>query len=351
MLIYWILFLVPVYFLLGKFYNGANTPKWAWLTFGFFLLILIGLRHQVGCDWLSYSEGLQLIEDSPLEVIYDLRKEVGYTLLSWLSLFFGLGIYGVNFFCSIIFTGGLIYLSRSQPLPWLTILVAIPYLVIVVAMGYTRQAAAIGFLMYGFVYLFRGKTTLYLAYVLFAGLFHKTAFVFAAFAILRTGGGKLKQAVGICVLISLIGSAYFLEQAEIFMFNYVQNTMKSDGGQIRVLMNCLPASIFFWYWKKWGQKFEDRWLWGMMSLLAIMCLPLVAIASTAVDRMALYLIPLQLVVWARVPLLIQGQIERNSAILIIIAYSAVVQFTWLFFGTHADCWVPYDNLLFPSFLI
>jgi len=349
MLVYWILLSVPIYFLLGKAYNGANTPRWVWLTFGSFLLILIGLRHQVGCDWLAYTEGLEFTKEAPWEVIYDLRNEVGYTLLSWLSLFFGFGIYGVNFFCAFIFSGGLISLSRAQPYPWLSILVAIPYLVIVVAMGYTRQAAAIGLLMYGFVYLLRGKIALHLACVLSAGLFHKTAFVFAALALLKPGGSKLKKTLGVGLIVSMIGGAYFLEQAESFMLNYVGHTMKSDGGQIRVLMSCLPALIFFWYWEKWGQKFEDRWLFGVMSLLSIMCLPLVAIASTAVDRMALYLIPLQLVVWARFPMLVQGHIERNSAILMIIAYSAVVQFTWLFFGTHAGCWVPYENLLFPSF--
>ena len=88
-------------------------------------------------------------------------------------------------------------------------------------------------------------------------------------------------------------------------------------------------------------------LWGIFALISIVCIPLVFVASTDVDRMALYLIPLQLVVWARFPEIVNGRIERTSAILIVVMFYALVQFTWLVYGNHAYCWVPYDNLLLP----
>ena len=88
---------------------------------------------------------------------------------------------------------------------------------------------------------------------------------------------------------------------------------------------------------------------GVKRKSPIYIVPIVSIASTAVDRMALYLIPLQIVVWARFPVLMQGRLKRTSSIGIVIIYYAVVQFTWLVYATHAPYWVPYDNLLFPSF--
>lgn len=348
MLIYWLLFLVPIYFLLGKVDGGVKTPQLEWRIFGFLLIILIGLRHHVGGDWFTYLEGLEFESDIQWGDLFSMR-DPGYTLISWLSITLGTSIYGINLICAIIFTGGLLNLSRAQPYPWLAILVAIPYLVIVVAMGYTRQAAAIGFLMYGFGYLLRGRVAAYLLLVLLAGMFHKTAFVFAAFALFQPGGSKLKSVLGVILLIGLVGGAYLVEQAEMFMLNYVENTMESGGGQIRILMNLPPALILLFYWKKWGQKFNDRWLWGLIALIAVVCVPLVSIASTAVDRMALYLIPLQLVVWARFPVLVQGKIDRTFAVFMVIFYYAIVQYTWLIYGTHAPYWIPYDNLLFPSF--
>ena len=349
MLIYWLLLLVPVYFLIGKVHCGANTSRLEWRLFGFFLIILIGLRNEVGCDWFAYLEGLEQSRDIAWDSIYSTREDAGHILFGWISLALGAKGYGVNLIYAIIFTWGLLRLSREQPYPWLAILVAIPYLVIVVAMGYTRQATAIGFLMYGFGYLLRGRVFAYLLLVFFAGMIHKTAFIFFAIVFFRPGSSKLKSVLGVGLFIGLVGGAYLVEQANVLMLNYVTYTMESGGGQIRTLMNLPPAIILLAYWKKWGQKYEDRWLWGLIALLACVCVPAVFIASTAVDRMALYLIPLQLVVWARLPILLQGRIERTSVVLIVIFYYTIVQYTWLVHGTHAFCWVPYDNLLYPSF--
>lgn len=348
MAIYWFLFFIPAYFLLAKSDGGANSPRLVWRLFGLFLIFLIGLRYQVGGDWGNYLEGLELLKGSSWADIFEMKKEAGYTLVSLLSLALGADIYGVNLVCAAIFTGGLLNLSRAQPYPWIAIVAAIPYLVIVVAMGYTRQAVAIGLLMYGLGFLLRGRVVMYLILVVLAGLFHKTAFVFAAFAMFRPGSGLFRRVLGAGLLVGLSGSAFLVEQAEFLMLHYVEQTMESSGGQIRVFMNALPALVLFIYWKRWGEKFEDRWLWGLVAVLAIVCVPLVSMASTAVDRMALYLIPLQLVVWARFPVLVQGRIPRILAYLMIIGLYATTQFVWLVFGTHAPYWVPYDNLLFPA---
>jgi hypothetical protein len=217
-------------------------------------------------------------------------------------------------------------------------------------MGYMRQAAAIGFLMYGFTNLVKQRVLIYLLLVLFAGLVHKTAFIFVALVFFLPGSSKISYGLGVGLLIGMLGGAYLFEQVDILVLNYVINTMDSGGAQIRTLMNLPPALIFFANRRKWNLKYKDGWLWGIFAIISIILVPLVFVASTAVDRIALYLIPLQLVVWARFPELVNGKMRRTSAILIIAIYYASVQFTWLMYGAHAYCWVPYDNLLFPSFL-
>lgn len=321
----------------------------SWNAIFWLLMFMVGMRYEVGGDWLNYLDNLDQLQSFTLKESLSSGKDIGYQFISWLSLALGSGIYGVNLMCAVIFAGGLIKLSRAQPYPWLAIAVAIPYLVVVVAMGYTRQAVAIGFLMYGIGYLLRGRIVVYLLFVVLAGLFHKTAIIFAAFALFRPGSGMFKRVLGVVLLVGLAGSAYLVEQAELLMLNYVEHTMESAGGAIRVAMNLPPAFLLLFFWKKWGEIFEDRWLWGLITLLALICVPLVFVASTAVDRLALYLIPLQLVVWARFPVLVQGYIPRIYAILIAITYYAVVQFVWLLYADNASYWLPYDNLLFPSF--
>jgi hypothetical protein len=62
--------------------------------------------------------------------------------------------------------------------------------------------------------------------------------------------------------------------------------------------------------------------------------------------MALYLIPLQLFVLARVPLAFSdGRTPSTVAKFAVIAYSMVVQFIWLNYADNARAWIPYHNYL------
>jgi hypothetical protein len=65
-------------------------------------------------------------------------------------------------------------------------------------------------------------------------------------------------------------------------------------------------------------------------------------SSTAVDRIALYWIPLQLFVLSRLPYAL-GKLNENIIIwiLIVILYSASVHFVWLFYADTAYAWLPY----------
>lgn len=346
MILYWVLLLIPSWHLfLDKSY-GQTTKKEAWGFYLWFLVLVVGLRFQVGGDWFTYLEGLEIAGQLDWSELFDARKEAGFTLLSWASLALGLDIYGVNLVCAAIFSFGLIKLAKEQPYPWLAIAAATPYLIIVVAMGYTRQAVAIGLLMYGFGLLRDNRLLHYLIIVVVAGLFHKTAFIFLPIALFRPQGGVLPKIAGALFMAAMVYGSIIVEQAEFLMRVYVEQTMDSSGGQIRVLMNLPAALLLFLFWKKWAQLYSDRWLWAIFAILAIASLLLVTKASTAVDRIALYFIPLQLVVYSRLPELLKGKISRPLIIGALLSYFGVVQFVWLVFGTHAPYWVPYR--FFPA---
>ena len=61
-------------------------------------------------------------------------------------------------------------------------------------------------------------------------------------------------------------------------------------------------------------------------------------SSAAVDRLALYTIPLQMVVLSRPRSVFTSE---GFGTALIIAYAAAVQFTWLNYAHHARFWVPY----------
>jgi hypothetical protein len=110
-------------------------------------------------------------------------------------------------------------------------------------------------------------------------------------------------------------------------------------------MNALPATIFLIMRKRFVLEPMQRKFWTWMSLgaLGFVALLVISPSSTAVDRVALYWIPLQLFVWSRVPDALGRRGSANGFwVFSVVCYSAIVHFVWLFFATHAFAWIPYQ---------
>jgi len=138
--------------------------------------------------------------------------------------------------------------------------------------------------------------------------------------------------------------AYFVllePETESLWKNYVTTEMQSVGAFERVLMNVVAAVPLLLFRKQFVKDPQARRLWIYLSLLALVCLPFVFFASTAVDRLALYLIPLQLVVFSRFPDLGHSLTARTIIVVGVVAYYGTVQYVWLNYAIQRDYWVPY----------
>jgi len=144
-----------------------------------------------------------------------------------------------------------------------------------------------------------------------------------------------------------LGSAILLEYYEALWTNYVQAGLESEGGPIRVAMNAVPAIVFLLFAKKFAPMRRERKLWVGIALFALICIPLVGIASTAVDRVALYFMPIQLYVYSRIECLFRSTNLRWMAIATILASYALVLWVLLNYATFVSVyWVPYNNAAF-----
>ena len=174
-----------------------------------------------------------------------------------------------------------------------------PYLITVVAMGYTRQGVAIGLAMVGLVALLNGRIVVFILWIGFAALFHKSAVVLLPLAILSGGKHRFVALIGILLSTALLFLLLLQESAEALIENYIDAEMESSGAAIRIAMNALPAFVFLIWRKRYAMTERQCSFWTWVSFLALVFvgLLLVSPSSTAVDRVALYWIPLQLVVW------------------------------------------------------
>lgn len=307
------------------------------------IALIIGLRHEVGGDWLNYLPQLDIAFQLNISESLLIGSDPAYSLLVWISAHSGLGIYGANLGCAILFSTGLYYFVINNPKPWLALSVAIPYLVIVVAMGYTRQSAAIGFVMLGLVALQKNSLFKFIVWILIASLFHKSAAILIPLAIFsgRKGWGAVIGVIliGVCLYILILS-----EHLGDLISGYIVQEYNSSGAAIRIAMNALPAVVYLMFKKRFNISKEQKLFWLWISIGSLIFIPILIFSpsSTAVDRVALYWIPIQIFVWSRLPIALgQESGTRTQWTIVVLAYSFTILIVWVLFADHSYAWVPY----------
>lgn len=312
-----------------------------------YFVIFIGLRYEVGGDWYPYLNLYQLSYHHTFSTVMA-SEDVAYAFLNWFSSRYDLKIYTVNVLCASFFVLGLTSFCRRLPRPMIALAVAVPYMITVLAMGYTRQAAALGFILLALSSLEDKKALRFFIFVTIGAMFHKSAIIIFPLAAFVFSRGRLIHFLGI-IGFSMIFVYLFLEEHYALLWDtYVESNMKSDGGFIRVVMNSIPSLLLFIYWKRFKKSWNGIEIWKWLAITSIIFIPLVTLSSTAVDRVALYLMPIQLTVLSRFPGIFRTPEQQSLVITVtIIGYGSVL-FVWLAYASHSIYWLPYRNLLFSG---
>ena len=341
---YWFMYAIPsLAAITAK--QRRKQALFPFLVVGTCFALFIGLRFRVGGDWNNYFSRFKLIGRQSLADVLT-SSDPGYGLLNWLMYRWQWDIYGVNMVCGIIFLVGLIVCCRQQTRPWLGFAVAFPYLVVVMALGYTRQGLALGLFFLAVASMERGHFKRYILFIALASLFHKTALVMVTLGIFLHYKNWKLRALAVLIAGYVLWDLLLAEgQADLWK-NYVEAQMVSQGARVRVAMNLVPGVLLLCFHKRWKELYPNYRFWMVLAVGAVISTILVSFSSTAIDRMALYLTPLQVVVFARLPTLLRQQLSPNVLTVGIILGYALVLFVWLNYAIHARYWLPYQNWLF-----
>jgi EpsG family len=317
----------------------------AWLFAWLLLTLLIGFRYMVGGDWGQYLNYLYDVSGLEIDAVLS-RPDPGYQLLNWICSQTDLGIFGVNLVCGALFAYGLVVFCQMQPRPWLALAVAIPYMVTVVAMGYSRQGVALGLAMLGLVALSNESALGLVGWVILAATFHKTAVLLLPIAALAKSRNRYWTMAWVGLTAAVAAQLLLSNEAEGLITNYISAEYQSEGALVRLLMNALPAAALLIWRRRFLFSRSEASLWGWCAIISLVMFGLffVTKASTALDRMALYMLPLQLVVFARAPDVFGTQGKRDYAqtmVAAILLYYGAVDLIWLNFSDYAYYWLPY----------
>jgi len=351
MVVYWLMFLSAAGYALlfgtraASMSHGMQSARLniAWAAVWLLLTLLIGYRFEVGGDWTIY---LGHLKDARHHDIYSAveKGDPAYRLLNLLAVSQGWGISGVNIVSAFLFSAGLVYFCRGLPRPWLALAVAMPYMVTVVAMGYTRQGVALGLAMLGLVALTRRANVWFVFWVLFAAAFHKSAVLLLPIAALAATHNRYWTALWVALATALAYVLYLQDSVETLYTNYVEAQYQSEGALVRAAMNFVPACIYLVLGRRFGMQPSEAKLWRWFSIISIVLFAavLASPATTAVDRVALYMLPLQLMVFAYLPEVLGSRGARNTGYTgLVLFYYGAVLFVWLNYATHAFAWLPY----------
>ena len=348
---YWLLFGVvawmAIYRIQATYSNASLHNHWplAWVICLWVLTSAIGLRHEVGADWNVYLDIFDMEIGSTLGEYLSTSMDPAYALISWFGGNIWGSIYIVNFFCGLFFSWGLIVFCRAQPLPWLALLVAVPYLITVVAMGYSRQGAAIGVAMLAITTLLRGSLWGFLFWISLAMTFHKSAIVLVPFALFAINRNYFISIISVLSAAPILFLLMLQESLPFLIIGYIESEYESSGAAFRIGMNSVPALLFLTYRKRFSLNDTEKNFWTIMSFSGLFFVGLLFAfrASVALDRLALYWIPLQLFFWSRLPYAMASSlVTRRLCVGIVIAYTFLVYYVWLNFSIHSEYWIPYQ---------
>ena len=151
----------------------------------------------------------------------------------------------------------------------------------------------------------------------------------------------------------LVAAVFFAQEAAISRYSVLLTSgRESSGALIRVLMTLFPALIFLLYNKRFKlEDFENK-IWLCFAVLTIFLFVglFLSPSSTVIDRIALYIVVLQIFVISKLPdIFRQFGIGEGLTSFMIIVYCFTILFAWLLFANNANNWLPYRFFPWETF--
>ena len=345
MIVYMVMFAIPLLGMALSAIGSRPLSRAAWIGAGLALILIIGTRRYVGADWSNYE--LQFYANASQTLIQSWRDtDIAYATASWLVYKSGLEIYGLNLVCAAILVVGVMTFASRQQDPWLALTVAVPYTLLVVGMGYTRQSAALGLEFFAITALADRRLVRFAIFAIAAVLFHKSAIVLLPLALLVNTGRPVLTAT-VLIATAVVGSrlAAYYADFDVLRSTYVDQRLSSDGTLARLLVASVSAVGFIIIAGNVPMSPLGRQIMVALSLATIALLSVSWTSSTAIDRVALYVFPVQMTFWGNVSRTLRPpQLAIVSRMACVGAYG-LFMFVWLGSSFHAWYWLPYRSFL------
>ena len=313
----------------------------------FILVMFIGLRIEVGGDWVAYQKAFNSGPFLSMGILY-------YGGFTWLAKFLEIGLIGLNFLVALVLCAGFLLIASELKNPSYFIVSTYFLFIAIVGLGFTRQTLSIGFLMISY-FLYRKELGIYSAISFaLAVSAHEAAIVWLPL-IIRFSQGKSRvhaqsmmwiAAIGVAVGLFIIVSSWdWISYIFIDHYGYMPYTLASGSTMraliyvsfsILLLRQCFGFSEISLSKEAVNERLILSVLIGLIILGGF-------VSSVISDRLLLFFVPFLLFfVLERSWMTEYSRVFNIGVALLCLGYFCL----WAFSSPYAHFWFPYNNVLF-----
>jgi hypothetical protein len=318
------------------------------------LLVFVGTRDEVGCDWFSYfgqfntSYWLSWREsfNDPEPIWWAAMRSMTHAGWEYKALVF---------ISAAIFFVGVHFLAIRQPNPSGFLAFLFPVLIINLPMSGIRQGVAIGLLCIAATRLIDGKAMRFAFWTALAATIHSSAAIFLLITPLVLPQLRPGAKVFIAALLA-IPAVWLLAQGDAgqqAFDRYIETDSEAFGAAFRLAMLALSGAFYLVFLRKaWKRDFPQDHMFVTLGALAMIgVLAVLPISSVIADRLGYYLIPIQAMIFARIASLQEVRWRKFIALLPTLGMMAFLT-AWATLSDHfALCYVPYHSWLIGDEII
>lgn len=307
------------------------------------LSVFVGFRVDVGCDYGTYQNHYSFGTEGAFIQALSGRDSGHWLLISFLN-YLGLHSQSLNIVASLIFFSGLHSLAKRQPDPLAFIALCFPILIINMPMAATRQSIAIGFICFAYSAIVDRRRFLFLIWIFFGTLFHVSSIVFLLLFPFVSRDFNLKNiSISFLFVIPVLIALLLSDAAALANERYIQGGSEAAGAAFRLSILTLSGLYFILRlsisWKQ--QSPSDYKLVLMGAWMMVGFFILFFLSSVIGDRFGYYLIPIQAIIFARLPYLRLGKLRQIHSFLPY-AGLTLVFVVWTMTSWHfSQCYIPY----------
>jgi len=213
-------------------------------------------------------------------------------------------------------------------------------------MGFMRQSAALGLCVIALFVLSNKRPYLSVLLIGLASFIHISSIMLLPVYIYSL---KKSKKISFVIVASIIGGIIAVLSSDGIAMRVqrylIDNSFYSSGAIIRCSFSFVTVILYLLFKRSWDAKYKNMRQMETFSVFVTILFIMSFGYSTVADRFMIYASIFQILVFVRLPDILNISYGRLSVGLVIVIYG-LFYYSWFKLSAYSAYWIPYKNILF-----